>query len=111
MTFFMKRDISKFNPRKIPMTEAKQDIIEASRSALDVWICDHYDELVKGLPCDEALVSKPSEMRERTFQLQLKDKCDRKKIQNSGVRKWHYVLKNECKAIYSQTVHDDDEQQ
>ena len=111
LTFFMKRDISKFNPRKIPMTEAKQDIIEASRSALDVWICDHYDELVKGLPCDEALVSKPSEMKERTFQLQLKDKCDRKRVQSSGVRKWHYVLKNECKAIYSQTVHDDVEEE
>lgn len=33
------------------MTEAKQDIIDASKSPIDVWINDHYDSLVKGMIC------------------------------------------------------------
>lgn len=76
LTFFVQRDISGFNPRKIPMTEAKQDLIEASKSPLEYWICDHYDELVEGMKCSDALGCKPSDMKERQFQLQIKDKCD-----------------------------------
>ena len=106
LTFFMKRDISKFNPRVIPITEAKKDLIEASRSPLDVWICDKYNDLIKGILCDDALMIRPPDMKERTFQLQLKDKCDHKKIQKDGVRKWHYILKQECRGIYSQTEDD-----
>ena len=106
LTFFMKRDISKFNPRVIPITEAKKDLIEASRSPIDVWICDNYNDLIKGIPCDEALMARPPDMKERTFQLQLKDKCDHKKIQKDGVRKWHYILKQECRSVYSQTEDD-----
>ena len=49
LTYFIKYDLSEFNVRKIPMTEAKQDLIEASQSPLDVWICQHYDELCKGI--------------------------------------------------------------
>ena len=102
----MKRDISKFNPRVIPITEAKKDLIEASRSPIDVWICDNYNDLIKGILCDDALMIRPPDMKERTFQLQLKDKCDYKKIQKNGVRKGYYILKQECRGIYSQTEDD-----
>ena len=106
-TFFMNRDISSFNPRKIIMTEAKQDLIEASRSPLDIWICDHYNDLCKGILCSDALISKPPEMKDRTFQLQLKDKCIRKQVREGNQRPWYYFIKEECKLIYSQTVYDE----
>ena len=106
LSFFMQRDISKFNPRVIPMTEAKHDLIEASRSPLDVWICDNYNDLIEGIPCDDALMIRPPDMKPRTFQLQIKDKCEHRQLQKDGVRKWHYILKKECMNIYSQTEDD-----
>lgn len=102
LTYFMKYDLSSFNVRNIPMTEAKEDLIEASRNPLDVWICEHYDELCAGMLCVDALMTKPVEMKERAFQLQIKDKCDRRQKQADCVRKWFYVLKEECKSIYKQ---------
>jgi hypothetical protein len=106
----MKLDLSTFNVRLIPQTEAKQDLIDASRSPLDVWICDHYNELLEGILCSDALISKPSEMKDKAFQLQIKERCDRVKIQKEGVRKWYYKLKEGCKSIYKQTINEDDEE-
>jgi hypothetical protein len=73
-------------------------LIEASRPVIDTWIMEHYDELVVGINCSEALRTKPNELKAKSFQLQLKDKCERKQIK----REWHYVLKNEVKKLYYQ---------
>ena len=108
-TYFLKRDIKDFNPRKIIMTEAKQNLIEASRPPIDIWICEHYNELCKGILCSEALLSKPQDLKERTFQLQLKDKCIRKQVRNGKTKPWYYFLKDECKLIYSQTSCEDED--
>lgn len=107
LTFFMNYDLSSFNVRDIPMTEAKQDIINASKSPIDQFICDHYDDLVKGMICSDALMYKPSDMKDKNFQLQLKDKCDRKKKGPKGNQKWCYILKDECKSLYKQTINSD----
>ena len=107
LTFFIKRDISNFKPQRIPMTEAKQDIIDASKSPVDTFICDHYRELIDGMLCDYALSLKPIDVREKTFAIQLKDRCRRERKQIEGSRKWYYILKDECKSIYKPT--DDDE--
>lgn len=103
LTFFMERDLSNFQVREIPMTDAKQDLIDASKSPLDIWICEYYNALVDGMNCDEALMCKPAEMKKRTFQLQLKDKCERKRKRINGNLTWYYTLKQECKDIYHQT--------
>lgn len=107
-TYFMNYDLSDFNVRDIPMTEAKQDLIDASQSPLDVWICQHYDELCKGIVCSEALTSRPSEMKERSFQNQIRDKCIHRRITLNGSRVYAYILKEECKSIYHQTVSEDE---
>ena len=51
LIFFINYNLLTFNVRDMPMTEAKQDIIDASKSPIDVWINDHYDSLVKGMIC------------------------------------------------------------
>ena len=109
LTYFLKRDISEFNPRIIPMTEAKQDLIEASRNPVDVWICDNYNNLCEGWLCSEALSNKPYDIKERSFTLQIKDKCIRKQIQSNNKRSWYYFLKDEYKTIYHQTIREDEE--
>ena len=103
LSFFMKYDLSTFNVRDIPMTEAKQDIINASKSPIEQFICDHYNDLVKGMNCSDALMCKPADMKDKNFQLTIKDKCDRKRITVEGKRVWHYILKDECKGLYKQT--------
>lgn len=109
-TFFMSYDLSTFNVRKIPMTEAKQDLIEASKSPIDVWINDHYDSLIKGMICSDALVCKPADMKDKNFQLSIKDKCERRKKGPKGAQKWCYILKDECKGLYHQTEFIDDDE-
>lgn len=38
--WFLKRDISKFNSKFAPMTEAKEELISTSRSQIDEWVQD-----------------------------------------------------------------------
>ena len=108
--YFLSYDLSNFNIRDIPLTEAKKDLIEASRSPLDQWICDHYDQLCEGLKCSMALWSKPAEMKDRSFQLQLKDKCERRQIRVDGERVWYYFIKEDAKKVYNQTVFDTEDE-
>ena len=103
LTFFIRYNLSTFDVRDIPMTEAKQDIINASKSPIDQFICDHYNELVKGMDCSDALMFKPSDMKDKNFQLSIKDKCERKRITINRKRVWCYVLKEECKNLYKQS--------
>ena len=110
LTYFMKLDLSTFNVRLIPQTEAKQDLIEASRSPFDIWICDHYNQLIEGIRCSDALLIKPTEMKDKHFQLQIKERCERTRKSIDGKQIWHYVLKEGCKSIYKQTINEDDEE-
>ena len=109
LTYFIKYDLSAFNVRCIPMTEAKQDLIEASRTPVDQWICDHYTSLLEGMECSTALSCKPKDMKDKTFQLQIKDKCERKQLRRNGMKKWYYILKEEYRSIYKQNTLEEDE--
>ena len=106
LTFFAKYNIEGFNPRNIPMSEAKRDIIEASYSEFDEWINSHYLTLIDGMTCSEALASKPHGMKDKLFQLQIKDKCNRKQKRVGTKREYYYVLKDECIDLYHQIPRD-----
>ena len=108
LTYFIKRDINNFNPRIIPMTEAKQDLIEASRNPVDIWICNNYNNLCEGMLCADAILLKPYDIKERTFTLYLKDKCIRKQLRRDGKKPYYYFLRDECKEIYQQTINDEE---
>jgi hypothetical protein len=69
-------DLKDFNVKEIPMTEAKQDLIDASKPVIDDWISEHYNELVNGFNCIEALNYRSKELKPKNFQLQLKEKCN-----------------------------------
>ena len=45
LTYFMTLDISKFNHRKIPMTEAKQTMIDSSKSPIESYVEEFNDTL------------------------------------------------------------------
>ena len=109
LTFYCKFDLSKYNVRKIPMTDAKQHLIEASRQPIDIWICKHYNELCEGMLKQDARMCKPTELKERTFNVQLNDRCETKRISVDGRRSWIYVLKDDMKLIYKQENEDEED--
>jgi predicted DNA-binding protein YlxM (UPF0122 family) len=41
LTFFLTMDLTGFNVKDIPMTEAKLDLINVSKQVIDDWIADH----------------------------------------------------------------------
>ncbi|KAA6353530.1 MAG: hypothetical protein EZS28_050943, partial [Streblomastix strix] len=55
-------DISSFNPRDIPMKEAKKDIIRASRSPVDDVIIKHFKVFQVGVTTPVAESWKPQDM-------------------------------------------------
>ena len=100
LTFFAKKDISSFVPARIPMTDAKMDIINASLSDMEQWIIRHYVQLKDGMLCSEARATKPYGIRENSFHLLINEKCEhtRKTIDKKQV--YVYKLKEECIPLY-----------
>ena len=70
---------------------------------IDLWICQHYNELCDGISCSLAANMKPNDVKTRVFQLQLKDKCERIRVQIKHERYYAYRLKDEYKTLYKQT--------
>ncbi|KAA6358694.1 MAG: hypothetical protein EZS28_045779, partial [Streblomastix strix] len=56
------RHICSFNPRDIPMTEAKKDIIRASRLPVDYVIIKHFKAFLEGITIPVTELWKPTEM-------------------------------------------------
>ncbi|KAA6362884.1 MAG: hypothetical protein EZS28_041589 [Streblomastix strix] len=99
-TFFMTRDISQFNPRAIPMTQAKKDIIKASISPVNDVIISHFKSFRDGIACNIVEGWKPKEMKLTNYQLVIKIICERIQKQTDGVRKRMQQLKQEMISIY-----------
>ncbi|KAA6373696.1 MAG: hypothetical protein EZS28_030775, partial [Streblomastix strix] len=83
-TFFMTRDISQFNPRNIPMTQAKKDIIKASISPVDDVIISHFKSFRDGITCNIVEGWKPQEMKLKNYQLAIKNICERVRQTSGG---------------------------
>ena len=47
LTFFLKHDISKYNHRKLPITQARENMIEANKSPIETFVEENYDTLDK----------------------------------------------------------------
>ncbi|KAA6360790.1 MAG: hypothetical protein EZS28_043683, partial [Streblomastix strix] len=67
MTFFLERDISQFNPTLIPMTEAKKQLINVSRSPVDDVIMEHYEQFKQGIPIALVNQFKPQNWLLKTY--------------------------------------------
>ncbi|KAA6371277.1 MAG: hypothetical protein EZS28_033196 [Streblomastix strix] len=100
-------DISNWNQRIIPFTEAKKDIIRASRSQLDDVILQNYQAFKEGVPCTIALQFKPFDVKEKSFQLQLKNKCQRIQKAILGKRTWIYKLNEGLIKLYDRLREED----
>lgn len=121
LTFFLKRDISGFDPTDIPMTDAKRDLMEASRTPTEDWIVQYHNKLVEGMTLEDIKseykkffgYSEDVQKGFKNFQLQLKDKCikgGRYHVKKDGQFVYLYKLTSENEKIYAhETLPDTDD--
>ncbi|KAA6381304.1 MAG: hypothetical protein EZS28_023172 [Streblomastix strix] len=72
LVYFTNLDISQFNPRNIPMTQAKKDIIKASISPVDDVIICYFKSFRDGVTCNIVEGWRPQEMKLKNYQLAIK---------------------------------------
>ena len=53
LTYFMKKDLSEFDVRKIPFTRAKQELIEMNKTPYQMFYEEFYEKFVSGWNCTE----------------------------------------------------------
>ncbi|KAA6400264.1 MAG: hypothetical protein EZS28_004210 [Streblomastix strix] len=110
-TFYMTRDISSFNPRDIPMTETKKDIIRASRSPVDDVIIKHFKALLEGATTPVAEAWKPTEKKLKNYEIAIKNTYKKVKKQTNGVRQYVYQLKEKMVSIYQNMLDDEEDEE
>ncbi|KAA6404461.1 MAG: hypothetical protein EZS28_000012 [Streblomastix strix] len=71
------KDISQFNPRNIPMIQAKKDIIKASISPVDDVIINYFKSFRDGITCNIVEGWKSQEMKLKYYQFAIKNICER----------------------------------
>ena len=100
-TFFMKRDISKFNLRKIPMTAEREELIEASKSSYQLFYEEYSDAFVDGWVCSNCYQAYVRFAKENnfcvcasnTFGAKMRDFVERKRKKIDGELYWMYYNK------------------
>ncbi len=114
-TFFMKRDISKFNARIIPQTEARESILKASQSSYELFIQDHIGEFIEGMKRCDAFnkyvewvnENKFNQCSIKTFKEKITKFCKDVKITKLDRRINVYKLKDDMKNRFDLTEYNE----
>jgi hypothetical protein len=110
-TFFVSLDLSNFNPRKIPANEAKNELIRVGRSSTDDVIIENFEEFKKGVLCKMAENWLPKDLKLKTFQHNLLEKCERKQKKEKGKHLYYYILKKEHFGFFETLMADRDKEE
>ncbi|KAA6328966.1 MAG: hypothetical protein EZS28_053657 [Streblomastix strix] len=100
-------DISQFNPRNIPITQAKKELIRASRSKVDDIIIDHFKQFKDGVIISQVELWKPQDMVLKNYQLAINNICSQIQRTTNGQRKRFYKIKEEMVKIYENMLDED----
>ncbi|KAA6379767.1 MAG: hypothetical protein EZS28_024707 [Streblomastix strix] len=102
LTFLTFRDINQFKIHKIPMNEAKKNIMKVSRNAIDDFIIKRYDQFVAGVECSIVKGWRLSTYLEKYFITDIGRYCDRKQRRINGKPTGIYILKEDAIKLYKQ---------
>lgn len=96
-SFFMNRDISNFNVTgTIPNTVAREELIRASMTTTQQWVCRYYHTLVeKGMKIKDAIIYGPEGIKPKTFRIYFTDICHTKDDNES-----RYYLRDSYAKIF-----------
>jgi hypothetical protein len=114
-SFFMTRDISTFDPRKIPQTQAKEEMKQATRSQIEVFIQHRRKFFVDGYPCQQSYNdfvvfchnNHFSVVSLTTYGTQIKRFCERKRRGLPG-REFYYKLLSESLTYFPEEEEETD---
>ena len=116
--YFAQRDISNWNNRKLPQTEAKNDIIEASRSSYEYFISNKKTEFMKegGYQCTEAYMDYQNYAKkfgytgcsQKKFGSEIKKYCERLDKKVYGKHILYYRLKDEYVDSFEEVIEDEE---
>jgi hypothetical protein len=104
LTYYLRRDISKYRPFIIPDPEIKKDIIEANRDSVQSFVEEYNESLAGGtltrsrayeLYAEYAKSNGFMSKKSTTFGGEINGYCDQKQRRSEGSREWYYVLKPE----------------
>jgi hypothetical protein len=101
MTHYMNVDISNFNPRAIPESETRKEILEFNKAPHQLFIELHAQEFRDGYRCEDAFrafcsycdFAKFKQCNIKTFGLRIREYCDHKQIMKHHQRYRVYVIK------------------
>ena len=100
MTYFSKYNVEGFVPERIPQTQARINLIKASLTLTDRWICKNYDQLCLCMAEDLIDATRPrttkkfTKFQKSSFVLELRDKCTYDKATRM------YKLRPEMQRLY-----------
>lgn len=99
-TFLMKRDLSQFNLRKLPMTREKEELLEINKSSYELFVEEREEELKLGWICKDcyndyvrfAIQNNFCICASNTFGAKKRDFVERKKKRIDGKLEWIYTM-------------------
>jgi hypothetical protein len=104
LTFYLKRDISKYRPFIIPDTDIKNDIIDANKDSVQAFVEEYNEALAEGRLTRNQEYQQYAEFartngfmvkKSTTFGGEIKGYCQAKQKRVDGSREWFYELKPE----------------
>ncbi|OHS94435.1 hypothetical protein TRFO_39364 [Tritrichomonas foetus] len=114
--FFLQQDLSEFNPRVIPMTEAKKAMMEATVSSVKLFLADNFFDFSKrGVPPSEswsmyvqwAYNNHSYKVTRSTFSAEMSMMCE---IKRHHSRPRFYVIKpahiHDIEALQKERIND-----
>ncbi|KAA6384392.1 MAG: hypothetical protein EZS28_020080 [Streblomastix strix] len=104
------QDISQFNSTIIPMTEAKNEIIEISLTEIDRFCIKYFKQLKVGWVCEIASQYCPESIKPSNFRLQIHKNCDTIRQMHMKLNIRLYKLKEDKVAELEQYVEDEPNQ-
>ena len=117
LTYYMNRDISSWNKRRLPCTDAKNLIQQASKSSYQLFVEEHYNEFNIGFNRSLAYDAYKIFVSDNgfklcnvtTFKTNVLRWCDEKQKRFGCKRDWCYVLKDEYMDMFKEFYKTDDE--
>ncbi|KAA6390828.1 MAG: hypothetical protein EZS28_013636, partial [Streblomastix strix] len=111
LTFFLTRDISKFDPTDIPMTDAKKQLLNVSRTPVDDIIIKNYKKFKDSILISEVSQMKLNNWNERSFKHSILQKCTEQRIYINKARTRIYKLLEENYSVYDDMMSDLDKEE
>lgn len=117
-TYFSSIDLSDFNPRNFPITEARKELISACRSDVEDFIIEYFDRFVNGVVFNDlktyfSIYYGCYDARKfKKFQTELKEKMinngEYRPRQFDGSRPKVFKLKQEFIELYKNEIYEED---